>query len=238
MDPVRTVRVCPHDAGMDRGAVVTEAYGYIRCSGAGQMDKDGPVRQRRAIEELCARLGIKIVQFYQEAHTGSDLEGRAEFQKMRAAMLANGVRTVICEKLDRVARDIVIQESIIADFTKHGITLLSATVGEEDLCSKDPTRVLIRQILGCFFEFERKLIESKTRAARERIRAQKGRCEGRKPYGSKPGEKETLDYILAVARQGGSSMAIANVLNATGVKTRYGKQWNSGTLWKIIARRG
>jgi DNA invertase Pin-like site-specific DNA recombinase len=216
---------------------MTEAYGYVRCSGLGQMALDGPVRQRQAIEDLCSRRGIKIVAFYEEAYTGSDLEGRAQFQEMRRVMLENGVRTVVCEKLDRIARDIIIQESIIADFNKHGITLLSATPGEEDLCSKDPTRVLIRQILGCFFEYERKMIVAKTLAARKRIREKTGRCEGRKPYGTRNRtEAETLSLILDYYRSGWNSDRIADVLNMNQVATRYGKKWNSGTVWKIIER--
>jgi DNA invertase Pin-like site-specific DNA recombinase len=215
---------------------MTEAYGYIRCSGLGQMSLDGPVRQRQAIQELCTRRGIVIVSFYEEAHTGSDLEGRIQFQEMRRVMLENGVRTVVCEKLDRIARDIIIQESIIADFNKHGITLLSATPGEEDLCSKDPTRVLIRQILGCFFEYERKMIVLKTRAARERLRTKNGKCEGRKAYGSRPGEELVLATIQSLANEGRRAEYIADYLNQRSVKTRYGSRWNSGTLWKILNR--
>jgi DNA invertase Pin-like site-specific DNA recombinase len=213
---------------------MTEAYGYVRCSGLGQMALDGPVRQRQAIEKLCHDKGLIIVSFYEEAYTGSDLEGRAQFQEMRRVMLENGVRTVVCEKLDRIARDIIIQESIIADFNKHGITLLSATSGEEDLCSKDPTRVLIRQILGCFFEYERKMIVAKTLAARKRIREKTGRCEGRKRFGERAGEEDTLRLILDNARQGQSPMAIANMLDALKIPTRYGRTWNSGTVWRIV----
>jgi DNA invertase Pin-like site-specific DNA recombinase len=215
---------------------MTEAYGYIRCSGLGQMSLDGPVRQRQAIEDLCSRRGIKIVSFYEEAYTGSDLEGRAQFHEMRRVMLENGVKTVVCEKLDRIARDIIIQESIIADFNKNGITLISATPGEEDLCSTDPTRVLVRQILGSFFEYERKMIVLKTRAARERLRAKNGRCEGRKPFGTRDGEQLVLATILQLAGEGWNGDRIARYLNELGAKTRYGSEWNSGTVWKIIER--
>ena len=39
---------------------------------------------------------------------------------MMAAMLANGTRTVVVERLDRVARDLMVQESIIADYKRKG----------------------------------------------------------------------------------------------------------------------
>jgi DNA invertase Pin-like site-specific DNA recombinase len=212
-----------------------KAYGYIRCSSLGGMDGDGPIRQRAAIEGFCKLHAIELLHCYEESHTGSDLEGRAEFHKMRTAMLSNGVRLVICEKLDRVARSIMVQETILADFKKHGIELRSATTGEDDLCGDDPTRTLIRQILGCFFEYERKMIELKLRAARERKRSNGIKVEGRKAFGMKDGEDTTLRLILDMS---GSNRPedIAALLNAQKVPTRMGKRWHSGTIAKILAR--
>ena len=50
-----------------------------------------------------------------------------------AALLANGTRTVLVERLDRCARDLMVQESIIADFKRKGLSIVS--VNEPDLCS-------------------------------------------------------------------------------------------------------
>src|ERR1035441_9516121 len=170
--------------------------GYGRCSSLGGMDGDGPIRQRTAIQKFADEHGIEIVSFYEESHTGSDLEGRTEFKQMRSLLVSNGVRLVIVEKLDRLARSIMVQETILADFKKHDIELKSATPGEDDLCGEDPTRTLIRQILGCFFEYERKMIESKLRAARQRMKVQKGKCEGQKAFGTLPGESGILKRII------------------------------------------
>jgi DNA invertase Pin-like site-specific DNA recombinase len=60
---------------------------------------------------------------------------------MRAAMATDGVSVVIVEKLDRLARDLMVQEAAIADFHKHGLTLLS--VVEPDLMANDATRILM-----------------------------------------------------------------------------------------------
>jgi DNA invertase Pin-like site-specific DNA recombinase len=201
------------------------------------MDHDGPIRQRAAIEAFCKANAIELVGFYEESHTGSDLDGRIEFHKMREAMLENGVRLVIVEKLDRLARSVMIQETILADFKKHEIDLRSATTGEDDLCGEDPTRVLIRQILAAFFEYERKMIELKMRAARQRIKASGKRCEGRKPYGTRPGELDTLLRMETLNRKGMAPEGIAALLNSESSLSRYGKRWNSGTIWKILAAR-
>jgi hypothetical protein len=52
------------------------------------------------------------------------------------ALHANGVRTVIIEKLDRLASDLMVQETIIADLRKQGFELVS--VAEPDLMANDP----------------------------------------------------------------------------------------------------
>lgn len=213
-----------------------KAFGYVRCSSLGGMDGDGPIRQRLAIEQFCQNNGITIAGIYEESHTGSDLDGRIEFHKMRQAMFDDGVRMVVCEKLDRLARSIMVQETILADFKKHDIELRSATTGEDDLCGNDPTRTLIRQILGCFFEYERKMIELKLRAARERKRSAGLTVEGRKPYGTKSGESETLSLILDKSKEGIQPDTIAAWLNLCSIPTRYGKRWHGATISKILER--
>lgn len=45
---------------------------------------------------------------------------------------SNDVRTVIVEKLDRLARDLMVQESALSHFSQHGFTIVS--VAEPDLC--------------------------------------------------------------------------------------------------------
>jgi DNA invertase Pin-like site-specific DNA recombinase len=234
---------------------MTDAYGYIRCSGLAQMDGEGPDRQQNRIGTWATGHEYNIAHWYVESHTGSDLEGRPEFGAMRAAMVSNGVRCVIVEKLDRLARSVLIQETIIADFKDKGILLISATPGEEDLCGDDPTRVVIRQILAAFFEYERKMIVSKLKDARESIKRngrkpeQKNyspdpiknrRAEGRKPFGDKPGEADVLHQMRSLKAAGLSCDKIADALNANGVPARGTKKrtgpWLGCTIARILKR--
>jgi DNA invertase Pin-like site-specific DNA recombinase len=227
------------------------AYGYIRCSGISQMDGDGPERQRTAIEAYCREGDIEIVGWYVESHTGTDLEGRLEFRHMRDSMVSNGVKVVIVEKMDRLARSIMIQETILADFKNNGIVLYSATTGEDDLCGDDPTRVLMRQILACFFDYERKMIIGKLKAARQRIKKDGRRpgaknyspdpivnknAEGRKPFGQREGEQPILQTMLTLKGLGMSPKTIAMKMNAEGLTSRYGKPWRGSVISKILAR--
>jgi DNA invertase Pin-like site-specific DNA recombinase len=80
-----------------------------------------------------------------------------------AALHGNGTKLVLVEKLDRLARDLMIQESIIADMQRNQFEIIS--VVEPDLCSNDTTRKLMRQILGAFSEYEATMIALKLRGA-------------------------------------------------------------------------
>src|SRR5205823_2275549 len=106
----------------------------------------------------------------------------------------------------------------IADMRKHGFEIVSVT--EPDLCATDPTRVLMRQVLGAFAQYERTMIVAKLRAARNRRRATAGRCEGRKPYGSRPGEPETIDRMRELRAEGLTLRAVIDRLQAEALKPR------------------
>ena len=130
----------------------------------------------------------------------------------------------------------MVQETILADFKKHNVELFSATVGEDGLCGDDPTRVLIRQILGVFFEYERKMISSRLKSARDRQRKETGRCEGPKPYGSLYGEDIFLGIMRELRAKGNDDEAIAKRMNFIGVPTRKERRWHAATIYKILAR--
>jgi DNA invertase Pin-like site-specific DNA recombinase len=57
-------------------------------------------------------------------------------------------RTSIIERLDRLARSLLIQEAILAELAKNGFALIS--VAEAELISDDPTRRAFQQMLGEF----------------------------------------------------------------------------------------
>lgn len=208
-----------------------KAFGYLRVSGRGQLDGDGFARQRKAIEEFAAAQNINIVQWFEEKGVTGTVEDRPAWRALLTELHSDGVAIVIVEKLDRVARDLMVQESIIASLMKDGFELRSAS--EPDMCSADPSRVLIRQILGAFNQYERSTIVLKLRAARDRKR-RNGRCEGRKPYGFRPGEQEIRDRMANMHGEGASWTAIANTLNSEGIKTRSGGKWFPASVSQIF----
>jgi DNA invertase Pin-like site-specific DNA recombinase len=210
------------------------AFAYLRVSGKGQLEGDGFTRQLAAIKKHATAQGIRIVRIFREEGVSGtkDLENRPALQQLLVALHSNGIRLVLVEKLDRLARDLMIQESIVADMKRNGFEIVS--VSEPDMCSDDPSRVLIRQILGAFAQYERAMIVQKLRGARQRIRAKAGRCEGRKPYGTRSGEAEVIERMKKLRQQGTAVDTIAATLNAEGIKPRAGEQWYATSVYRIL----
>jgi DNA invertase Pin-like site-specific DNA recombinase len=213
-----------------------KVFGYLRVSGKGQLHRDGFTRQRLAIEKYCTIHGHQLVQvFAEKAVPGStDMVDRPEWREMVGQALEGGAEAVVIERLDRLARDLIVQEHIIGDVIKRGLTLLSTA--EPDLCSSEPTRILIRQILGAVAAYDKAMIVLKLRGARERMRERTGRCEGAKPYGTFAGEAEVIDRMRTLRANGAHLSAIAGALNADGVRPRLGTQWFPMTVSRILER--
>ena len=145
---------------------------------------------------------------------------------------SNGVRTVIVERLDRLARDLMVQESIVGDLRKNGFELLS--VAEPDLMASDPTRILVRQMMGAVAEYEKSQIVLKLRDARMRKKAKTGRCEGRKPFGFFEGEPAVVERIKELRAEGLGFDRIAVKLNQECVPSRTGRPWHGVVINRIV----
>jgi DNA invertase Pin-like site-specific DNA recombinase len=213
-----------------------KAFGYLRVSGKAQIEGDGFERQERAIRAYAKAHGIKIVNVFKELGVSGtkDIANRPAFVTMMEALHGDGVKLVLVESLGRLARDLMVQESILHNLKRHGFNLVSVT--EPDLCNDDPSRKLMRQIMGAFHEYEKQMIVVKLRGARQRAKAKQGRCEGRKPYGYYPGETATLKRMKELAASGMTATDIANTLRTEGQKTRTGGKWLQPTVSKILNR--
>jgi len=152
----------------------------------------------------------------------------------------HAVKAIIVEKLDRLARDLMVQEVILRDFQRRGVNLISATEGS-DLLSEDPTRKLIRQMFGAVAEYDKSMLVMKLRAARERVKAKTGKCDGRKGYYETDHGKTVLARIKQLKRKRRdmkplSSTDIAEALNREGLMTLTGKAWTGGNVAAAMRR--
>jgi DNA invertase Pin-like site-specific DNA recombinase len=204
---------------------MSKAFAYLRVSGKGQVKGDGFPRQLEAIKGYAKAHGITVARVFEERGVcgASDLENRPALSELMEALHANGVRQVLIEKLDRLARDLMVQETIIGDLRRGGFELVS--VMEPDLLEDQPTRKLMRQFMGAIAEYEKSMIVSKLRGARQRMKAKTGHCEGRKPYGFYPGEAQVIGHMKELKAAGLGFDRIAVQLNADGIKPRKGERW-------------
>ena len=211
-----------------------KAFAYLRVSGMGQVKGDGFPRQLQAIKKYSGEHDIKIVQIFREMGVSGTKESmdRPAWAEMMATLHSNGVKTVVIEKLDRLARDLMVQEATIADLAKSGFTLVS--VAEPDLMANDPTRKLMRQMLGAVAEYDKDQIVLKLRGARMRMRAAEGRCEGRKPFGRDQAERTAIERMKALRAEGLAFDKIAERLNSEGLPTRTGKRWHGVVVSRIL----
>jgi DNA invertase Pin-like site-specific DNA recombinase len=213
-----------------------KAFGYLRVSGKGQAadGKDGYTRQRAAITEHCAKNDIKIMQWFSDDISGTnELADRPGLQDLLVALMSNGIKTIVIEGLHRLARDLMVQETIIADLTKKGFVLICTQGLSID---EDPTRKFIRQVLGAVSEYEKTLIVLKLRAARQRMRVKTGKCEGRKPFGLTASEQPILADMVQLYTEGTSPYAIACKFNETAVPSASGGKWTCATIQRILKR--
>lgn len=215
-------------------AVMEQVFAYLRVSGKGQIGGDGFPRQLTAIKQYAQDHEMRIARVFREEGVSGTVEGmdRPTWAEMIGAILSNGVRTILVESLGRLARELFVQEYVLRDMEQRGIKLVSVT--EPDLESTDPTRVMFRQILGAIHQYEKTMIVLKLRGARNRMRAQAGRCEGAKPYGFYVGEKKTLEQIRELRNSGLGFDRVAAYLNEAGIRPRRGKRWYGMTINQIL----
>ena len=163
------------------------AVAYLRTSSATNVgsDKDSYRRQKAAIRAYARLKSIKIVEwFFDEAVSGADpLEDREGFRALLDYVLSNGAQMILCESASRFARDTVVQELGYKMLRERGLELIPVDSPEHFQDDSDnPSRELVRVMLGAVSTFEKKGLVLKLKKARDRKRAETGRCEGRKPY--------------------------------------------------------
>ncbi|WP_428564633.1 MAG: recombinase family protein [Solidesulfovibrio sp. DCME] len=217
-------------------------FGYVRVSSPGQVQGDGLARQAKAIADYARAHRLEVVRIYREEGVSGTSDTRPALAELMVDLEENGhgVKTVIVEKLDRLARDLMVQEAVIRDFQKHGFNLISATEGP-NLLSEDPTRKFVRQVFGALAEYDKSMLVSKLRAARERVKAKTGKCDGRKGYYETDHGKAVLARIKQLRRKRRdmkplSFPDIAGVLNKEGILTLAGKHWTGGNVAAAMRR--
>ena len=126
----------------------------------------------------------------------------------------------------------------------NGLAMATLAVGQKVRDCADKNDEQFGQLIqNAIVEFDKNKSSIRLKAARDRIRRETGKCEGRKAYGEITREIAGLDRIKKLARKPrGAKLrscgVIAQLLNAEGVPSRTAKPWRRETVWTICKRNG
>jgi len=224
-----------------------KALGYVRVSTQEQVAGFGLDVQERAIREYCKAAGLRLVDVYRdEGQSGSNgLETRGGLAEALARLQAGAASLLVVYRMDRLARDLLLQETLVQRLRDQGTPVRSASEPDLDTDTDDPTKVLIRQIIGAVSQYERAVIRGRMMAGKAAKAAKGGFLGGLPPYGFKvedgevvvdDAEQEVVQLVGRRRASGASLRDIGSELTSRGLKPRAGGVWHPNTVRRIAAQ--
>jgi DNA invertase Pin-like site-specific DNA recombinase len=221
------------------------AIGYLRVSTVEQKAGYGLDVQEKAVSAHAKANRWRLVDIVRdEAVSGTKGENLRPGLAQALVRIEEGAADVLLvPRLDRLARDLVLQETIIRRLADRGREV--ASVAEPDVMADDGQRTLIRQILGAIAQYEASLITARMRAGREMKAARGGYAHGRPKYGLRAehgslavDERESamIRRATELRRNGLSLRAIGQRLSSDGFRPRSGGTWHAAQISRLIAQ--
>ena len=225
---------------------------YLRVS----TDQQADTGQGLEIQEEACRSWLRqgrhrVVEVCSDAGRsgGADVGHRPGLARALALVGADRADGIIVHRLDRLARDLVLQEQLLAELHRRGKYLASVDPTEHAslmASPHDPTRALVRRILGSIAQYEREVIRLRLIAGRTQKKLNGGYAGGGPPYGwaavrgdlvKIPDEQSVIRRMRKMRADGMSLRQIGAALEAQGYRSRapHGK-WRPGTISDILAR--
>jgi DNA invertase Pin-like site-specific DNA recombinase len=148
---------------------------YLRVSTDRQADEGlGLDIQEQTIRRWAKAHGHRVVGWYRdEGMSGTDgLDSRVGLGDALAALREGQAQGLVVYRLDRLARDSVLQEQLLREVWSLDGEVFSTAGGESNLRDdpEDPSRKLIRKMLAATAEYERDMIALRMRSGRRRAR--------------------------------------------------------------------
>lgn len=224
---------------------------YTRVSTRTQVEEGlGLELQEQAIKAWAKTNHHRIVEWASdEGVSGTkDLSDRFGLADALNAVKERRAGAVVFYRLDRLARELIVQESVLVDIWRSGGEAFSTVTAEANLRDDpdDPGRKLVRQMLGAFNEYERAMIALRLRNGRRRKAIKGGFAYGAPGFGYRAEDKalvpvETEQAVLAriaeLRASGASLRAICATLEAEGHHTkRGGTTWHPPVVARIVTR--
>jgi len=222
------------------------ALGYVRVSTTDQAERgQGLNIQRRGIWEYCRAHRFVLLEILgDEGISGvSGLQGRPGLAEALSRIENHEATVLVLFRLDRLARDLLLQETVVERLRLGGGSVIS--VSEPDVDSNEPTRILIRQVLGALSQYEKTLLKPRMAAGRK-LKAERGGYTGgiprfgysalRHEYVPLENEQKIVSRIRVERAEGATFQAIADGLNADGLTAKLGGRWYRGGVMRVVRR--
>lgn len=224
---------------------------YLRVSTDVQADEgQGLEVQEAAVRGWARDAGHELrAVLREEGVSGAkELDDRPALAEAFALLKDDRAEGLVVYRLDRLARDLIVQETLLAELRKLGAEVFSTAPGEQDYLvddPDDPSRRLIRQILGAVSEYERSMIALRLRAGRRRKADAGGYAGGAPRFGERAEDREltrddreqlALERIAELAGAGVSLRDMAGILDAEGHRPKRADHWHPETLRRIVKR--
>lgn len=219
--------------------------GYCRVSTDNQKEEGTISLQRNALAEYAKLKSYDLVQVFEDEGVSGGLEDRAGLASLFTFLeeTTEKIEAVLIFKLDRLARDLYIQEHLIKKLEALDVGLISTK--EANLASDDPMRKAFRQFMGIVSELEKSFITMRLSGGRiSKIKTKQQFAGGGVALGYNSigkdlvideAQAETVKQIFKMKRHKRMGLReIARELNEQGVATARGGRWYAGTVKYIL----
>ena len=139
------------------------AVGYCRISTLMQVDNTSLKDQEDKIRMYAKLHDIVIDEMFIDKAVSGKSTDRPEYDKMMDYVKENNIDMIIVYKNDRIHRSLYNLLAMIYELQKYEVALVSVT---EMFDTSTPQGMLFLQMLGSFAEFERAVINERTRNGR------------------------------------------------------------------------
>lgn len=223
--------------------------GYVRASTSDQQIT--LEAQAEKIRAMAIVKGFPISEIITDSgESAKDLD-RPGMTRLLSMIAARDIDGVIIAKLDRITRSVKDLASLMEQFQKKAVSLISV---EESLDTSSASGRLVLNIMVSVSQWEREAIGERTKTALKFIKSA-GHPAGTAPYGftaqlrpvingkaqrmpliPNPDEQAIIAIVREAHNSGHSYQEIADTLNVSGHRTRKGGMWQKMYIGRMLKK--
>jgi DNA invertase Pin-like site-specific DNA recombinase len=201
-------------------------------------------RHREVLFKIADNMGLNIRDVYEEVVSGESLYARPQMLSLLQAVEAGGIDAVLCMDIDRLGRGGMRDQGIILDSLQTAGAKIVTPDHVYDL--DDDTDEQLMEFRSFIARQEHKQIKKRFRVGKVKS-LREGCFLSMAPFGYRnvtvnkkptlevvPDEAEYVQTIYDMYCAGSGCTAIANALNAAGVRSRLGNLFSRNSVFKIL----